>query len=65
MGWCDHRIREAPPPPQKKTVLFGKTFPNMGGRVVWLIPKPTQKKQIVFFDLNFGFCVPKSHKNPN
>ena len=55
----------------KKTNFFGENFPKCRW-VGWLIPKqganPSKKKQInpkiAFFDPNYTFRFPKSHKNP-
>ena len=55
----------------KKNVFFWDIFPKCGW-VGWLIPKqgPNHSKppqiapKIAFFDPNFTFRFPKSHKNP-
>ena len=55
----------------KKNVLFWEISPKCGW-VGWLIPKqglnPSKPSQITpkieFFDPNFTFRFPKSHKNP-
>ena len=51
---------------QKKR-FFWEIFPKCGW-VGWLIPKqgpnPSKPPQIAFFDPNFTFRFPKSHKNP-
>ena len=55
----------------KKTRFFWDIFPKCGW-VGWLIPKqgpnpskpPQIAPKIAFFDPNFTFRFPKSHKNP-
>ena len=63
----EHKVRE----PAKKTRFFWDIFPKCGW-VGWLIPKqgpnpskpPQIAPKIAFFDPNFTFRFPKSHKNP-
>ena len=56
-------MREA----NKKNVFFWEIFPKCGW-VGWLFPKqgpnPSKPPKIAFFDTNFTFRFPKSHKNP-
>ena len=60
-------MREA----NKKNVFFWEIFPKCGW-VGWLFPKqgpnpskpPQITPKIAFFDPNFTFRFPKSHKNP-
>ena len=55
----------------KKKTFFWDIFPKCGW-VGWLIPKqgpnpskpPQITPKIAFFDPNFSFRFPKSHKNP-
>ena len=57
--------------PKKKTGFFWEISPKYGW-VGWLTPKqgpnpskpPQIAPKIAFFDPNFTFCSPKSHKNP-
>ena len=57
--------------PKKKTVFFWEISPKCGW-VGWLTPKqgpnpskpPQIAPKIAFFDPNFTFRFPKSHKNP-
>ena len=63
----EHKVRES----AKKTRFFWDIFPKCGW-VGWLIPKqgpnpskpPQIAPKIAFFDPNFTFRFPKSHKNP-
>ena len=59
----------SPPPPNKQKKVFFGEIPPKGGWVGWLIPKQGPKKKqitpkIAFFDPNFTFHFPESHKNP-
>ena len=59
-------LEGSPPPKKKKKFLFGKVFRNVGG---WggfpnKVQTPPPKKNKSFFDPNFTFCFPKSHKIP-
>ena len=47
--------------PKINVFFFGGNFPKIGW-VGWLNPKPPNRA--FFLNLNFTFCVPKSHKNP-
>ena len=66
-----HPFKVSPPPPKKKTGFFVEISPKCGW-VGWLIPKqgpnpskpPQIAPKITFFDPNFTFRSPKSHKNP-
>merc|ERR550539_2303514 len=70
----DHRFHLRRKPKggcQKKTVFFWEISPKCGW-VGWLTPKqgpntskpPQITPKIAFFDPNFTFRSPKSHKNP-
>ena len=59
-------LEGSPPPKKKKKVFILESFPKCGW-VGWLPkqgPNPPPKKNKSFFDPNFTFCFPKSHKIP-
>ena len=71
-GWeSDERRRRLGELPKKKTGFFWEISPKYGW-VGWLTPKqgpnpskpPQIAPKIAFFDPNFTFRSPKSHKNP-